>query len=425
MWNPGYGMVVHFIGNSGELCNLATGERWPLRPEDLEQARALASPDPTASPSPAALEGLCANGWAIESDDTYDEYTWERLELLDRRYAWAAPDGLEQDAAVVRRIHARRRHFYRGLGQYAALPETVARRVRLTGDAPKQILVLGDDDFLSVGLAARGHDVTVVELDPLIVEHLRRVDSPGSITVVAADLRQPCPPELRGPFDMFFADPLSAQLPLQTFLARGLAGLKEAGLGHVCVAEPATVVFEEVRRALGIEIVDHWTDFNHYYDPYLELSYYVSDMMRVRLTPESVIRPAADEAVFSPGMTQEEQYRIRPAVRYLMQEIETNLAHLIHLDAALEVLKKAGQLEVTSEQVHDEGERRHYVALTKGGQAIHVAVDVGRRIAELFVAPGDEQLEDALLTAMIGLYRGPTTATERKRVRGSTVVRFY
>ena len=65
-------------------------------------------------------------------------------------------------------VHAGRKRFHTGLGQCPTLPETSLRRALLVGDADDvgalDVLLIGDDDLLSVPLAALGHRVTVTIL---------------------------------------------------------------------------------------------------------------------------------------------------------------------------------------------------------------------------------------------------------------------
>ncbi|MEK7705748.1 MAG: bis-aminopropyl spermidine synthase family protein, partial [Myxococcota bacterium] len=238
MWTLGYGLFANVSGRIGELTSLATGERWELRPEDLSLVSGLARGlDDAEAAALAPGNILAASGWAHEAPSTYDEALARRLATLDARFDWCARAHDDEVRDAVRAAHASRRQFQRGFAQYAALPETVARRVGLAGTEPRRVLVLGDDDFLAVGLAARGHQVTVLEIDPLIVTLMRRhtIRYPA-LEILAHDLREPWPVDLRGRFDLFFADPLSGRASLRLFIARGLAALTNEGRGFVCVA---------------------------------------------------------------------------------------------------------------------------------------------------------------------------------------------
>jgi len=106
------------------------------------------------------------------------------------------------------------------LDQTHCTPETKARRVLAMHDAGalagRRVLVLGDDDLVSLALAefARRHgsgpaSVTVVELDPAIVEFLRSrlADAPFPVDVVEHDLTAPLPDRLLSTMDTVQTDP--------------------------------------------------------------------------------------------------------------------------------------------------------------------------------------------------------------------------
>jgi len=425
MWTLGPALIANLYHNWGELCDLATDERWTMRPEDLTLVTALAGGiEAVDDERRATLQGAIDNGWALECDDTWDPFIAERLATLDRRFAWCSPDAPWRE--VITRAHASRRHFHRGFGQYAALPETVSRRVALAGTTPKKILVLGDDDFVSLGLAAAGHDVTVLEIDEMIVRLIERLQpAEAKLQINARDLRDPWPTELCEKFDLFFTDPLSGPYALRLFINRGLASLKPDGVGYVCVAEIAGESFETVRRSNDFDVSEHYADFNHYYGPHFEVAPYVSDLLVLRLNAETQILPAPGEQFYAPGLSVEENYSLSPASRYVMHNIDPRLGHLVHIDTAIRVLKEAGQLEVLSEQMHHEDDVRSYLALTKDFVAVHIRVDGQRRIGELFVAPADPELEDSLLACFIGLLKASTVTVQKHRVRNSTLIRMY
>ncbi len=425
MLTLGPAMIVNVYPTWAELRSLATTERWSLRAEDLPLVERLAVGVPESQT--ADLRGLDAaveNGWAVEAADTFDPFLAERLEILNRRYAWCTPDIPEAAREVMARAHASRRVFHRGFGQFAALPETVARRVALAGEAPKRILVIGDDDFLSLGLAAAGHDVTVLEIDPSILALIERLRAQGQrITVVSRDAREPWPEELRG-FDLLFTDPLTGPYALRLFINRGLAALADGGTGYVCVAEVGLHSFEAIRRACDFDLIDHYSDFNHYYGPFFELAHYVSDLTVLRANARTVLDPPPDDFFYSPGLSFEERYTFTPASTYLFQNIDPTLTQLIHLDTALQVLKASGQLDVLSEQMHHEEKFRCWVGITRQGHAIHVRIDPERRLAELFVSPADPPLEDSFMACLFGLFKVEGTVVQKHRLRSSSLLRL-
>ncbi|RLG47593.1 MAG: hypothetical protein DRO06_02600 [Thermoproteota archaeon] len=125
----------------------------------------------------------------------------------------------------------------------AKIPSLAAKLreiLRDTNVSGERVAVLGDDDLFSV-LVARLYDpeeVVVFELDERVIsriERLREEMGLGEIRLVRHDLREPLPPEYRGRFDVFVADPPYTLLGMAAFLLRGWESLvKERGrLGYV------------------------------------------------------------------------------------------------------------------------------------------------------------------------------------------------
>ncbi len=117
--------------------------------------------------------------------------------------------------------------------------DSVIRRVAWLdrcGDlAQKEIVLLGDDDLLSVALSLtdRPAQIVVFEVDERLVAFLNdqahRSDWP--LRAYAHDLRQPLPQEFLGRFDVFVTDPLETVEGFLLFVEQGLSALKP-GAGH-------------------------------------------------------------------------------------------------------------------------------------------------------------------------------------------------
>ena len=107
--------------------------------------------------------------------------------------------------------------------------ETKIRRVLALHEAGalegRRILLLGDDDLTSLAislvadhLGVRPAGVVVVEVDRAVVAFLRR--AAFDVRVLAHDLRDPLPPELRGSIDTVFTDPPYTVEGATLFLSR-------------------------------------------------------------------------------------------------------------------------------------------------------------------------------------------------------------
>ncbi len=116
-------------------------------------------------------------------------------------------------------------------------PETTLARVAymdMRGDVRgKDLLILGDDDLVSIALGLTGfaNRIVVLEIDKRLTDFISRVSSEYGldIEITQFDLRKPLPKEYLGAFDTFETDPVEATLGFKMFVARGIAALRGAG----------------------------------------------------------------------------------------------------------------------------------------------------------------------------------------------------
>ncbi|HEV7688325.1 MAG TPA: bis-aminopropyl spermidine synthase family protein, partial [Acidimicrobiia bacterium] len=119
------------------------------------------------------------------------------------------------------------------LDHVPATAETMARRaLYLAGEYQldgASVLCLGDHDLtsLAVGAAEPGVELTVVDIDERILDHV--TDSAAGLrlplTAAWADLRLALPPSLAGTADLVFTDPPYTTEGMRLFLTRGLEAL--------------------------------------------------------------------------------------------------------------------------------------------------------------------------------------------------------
>jgi predicted methyltransferase len=140
--------------------------------------------------------------------------------------------------------------------------------------AGRRVLVLGDDDLVSVALArlAARHGVapaslTVVEVDPALVGYLREqlAGAPFPVSVLEHDLRAPLP--LDGPFDTVQTDPPYTVDGAALFLERAAVVLRPGAdvFLSLGVRRPAeTVRLQEVLVRLGLAVRAMTPGFNEY-----------------------------------------------------------------------------------------------------------------------------------------------------------------
>jgi predicted methyltransferase/DNA-directed RNA polymerase subunit RPC12/RpoP len=168
------------------------------------------------------------------------------------------------------------------LDQCPCTPETAMLRALLmleTGALEgKRVLVLGDDDSLSVAIGLVGRSlrqcdltrgVTVIESDPRRIAFLRAAAASEqvAIDVVEHDLRAPLPPSLVGIFDVVATDPPYTLPGARLFLARGAAALRGDGTCYFSFTQWPAAPLAELQRAildLGFAIRAVHPGFNRY-----------------------------------------------------------------------------------------------------------------------------------------------------------------
>jgi predicted methyltransferase len=168
------------------------------------------------------------------------------------------------------------------LDQTHCTPGTKTRRVLAMHDAGalagRRVLILGDDDLISLTIAefARQHGagpaaLTVVELDPALVAFLRErlADAPFPVEVVEHDLAEPLPVRLLSTMDTVQTDPPYTVAGASLFLERAASALHDGAGGEVFlslgVRRPAeTVALQLVLARLGLAVRSMLPGFNDY-----------------------------------------------------------------------------------------------------------------------------------------------------------------
>lgn len=170
------------------------------------------------------------------------------------------------------------------LDQSHCTVETKVRRVLALHDAGalagRRVLILGDDDLVSVavaaftarhGAAAGPSSLTVVEVDPALVGYLREqlAGAPFPVEVVEHDLAEPLPERLLGVADTVQTDPPYTVAGATLFLTRAASALRPGAGGDLFlslgVRRPAeTVQLQEVFSRLGLAVRSMVPGFNDY-----------------------------------------------------------------------------------------------------------------------------------------------------------------
>jgi predicted methyltransferase len=166
---------------------------------------------------------------------------------------------------------------------HCTVPTKLARVLRLheaRALAGQRILVLGDDDLISVAvahvLASAGRPaairrLTVVDSDPDVLNWIRAQISGTGVAVeaVAHDLREPLPPALAGAFDVVLTDPPYTVAGAELFLSRAVSGLTAEPGRHVFFSFGArrpdeTLAVQRAMAGMGLVIRSLQPGFNEY-----------------------------------------------------------------------------------------------------------------------------------------------------------------
>ncbi|HBT47688.1 MAG TPA: putative methyltransferase [Peptococcaceae bacterium] len=189
---------------------------------------------------------------------------WRDLEELYRRFV---------------EIAGRRPEPIKEYDQGYVTAETTVSRIALMADrgdlAGKRLLVLGDDDLVSLaaGLSGMPEEVVVLEIDERLIAYINEVAVEKRLPVKARryDFRQKLPEEYVASFHTFTTDPPETLEALEVCLGRGLLSLKGAGCAGyfgLTHAESSLKKWNEFQRLLvgkfKVAITDIIEDFNHY-----------------------------------------------------------------------------------------------------------------------------------------------------------------
>lgn len=167
---------------------------------------------------------------------------------------------------------------------YITEDSTIARLALLyaRGDlAGKEILVLGDDDLVSLAasLTRLPRRVAVLDIDPRIVQFLREAARAENLNleVHQHDLREPLPVGLLRRFDTFVCDPTESFRGYLAFAQRGISALRGPGCaGYLGLTrlEASLRKWRDIELALletGAVITDLFPNFHEYVNwPYIE-----------------------------------------------------------------------------------------------------------------------------------------------------------
>jgi N4-bis(aminopropyl)spermidine synthase len=196
----------------------------------------------------------------------------------------AVPGELAELAAVLEDAAAGTPRAKPELDQTHCTVDTKIRRVLRMHEAGalagRRILVLGDDDLVSVAIAAFAaalglqsaiERLAVIDSDPDVLAWAGdRIAGTGvAAELVEHDLRRPLPESLAGEFDVACTDPPYTVAGAELFLSRAVAALAPEPGRHVFFSFGArrpdeALRTQEVIGAMGLTVRGLWPGFNEY-----------------------------------------------------------------------------------------------------------------------------------------------------------------
>ena len=166
------------------------------------------------------------------------------------------------------------------LDQCPATIDTVMRRLSLLSrsfDLKRlNILLLGDDDLLSLAIVAAelAQTITVLDCDLRILDVVARCTPSGFVKVIQHDLRKELPDTVRGRFDLVFTDPPYTPAGQHLFLKRAAEALREkrgssiyTSVSRFYVRRSEIACLLSYAERAGLKLAGLYEDFNFYQSP--------------------------------------------------------------------------------------------------------------------------------------------------------------
>ncbi len=191
---------------------------------------------------------------------------------------YVIPPEFDDVARIFYKITERRPLPVEDYDQGYISPEDVLKRVAFMyerGDlVASEILVIGDDDLLSIAAALTGlpSRVIAIDIDERLVNFINRVAEEHDLCLEARsyDVQEPLGDELARGFDVFVSDPVETLEGIKLFLSRGAASLRGEGSAAyfgLTTLEASRKKWYEIQRMLykmGFVITDIRRKFSVY-----------------------------------------------------------------------------------------------------------------------------------------------------------------
>eukprot|EP00005_Dracoamoeba_jomungandri_P002112 CAMPEP_0174253658 /NCGR_PEP_ID=MMETSP0439-20130205/3024_1 /TAXON_ID=0 /ORGANISM="Stereomyxa ramosa, Strain Chinc5" /LENGTH=344 /DNA_ID=CAMNT_0015334805 /DNA_START=42 /DNA_END=1076 /DNA_ORIENTATION=- len=242
-----------------------------------------------------SLQGLVKKGWCeFEGDDVvlteegkkqlpeteegYKEF-YNRCSTCETR-GYQTPEEFEK-LGLLREITRGRPRAREEFDQWYMTPKHALHRVAFMhshGDLlNKKILLIGDDDLLSVAAALTGlpSEVVALEVDQRLIDFINKVAKENNLKLRAQtyDARHDLDEKFLSHFDVFACDPVETVEGCRVFLSRGVSGLKGPncsvyfGLTTMECSKKKWLEIQKKLHSMNLTITDIVRNFTEYPDP--------------------------------------------------------------------------------------------------------------------------------------------------------------
>lgn len=375
--------VVAAPPQSSQVRSTQHARHVTVGPDHHAELLALCHGIPDGAPAGPAFRMLQAQGFAGERLAAEDADIMARLEALGQGFRWHVRGLPRGDALcrLLRGFHSRRKVNDFEYGQTAVLPECGVARcwelTRRTGKK-KRVLVLGDDDLLSPILAQMGHSVTMVDIDPAVVDLAQRCAAELGVKVDARvqDLAAPWPADLTGRFDAVLTDPMSYEKCLEAFLARAANAAKPGSQIFCCVHPVARPPMQRVTARLGLGVEEVLLELSAYYFQGFVENWYRSDLFALRVGKGPPVHAADKQLPFKDFIRGSLSDRLHGFTD--VRTMPLRKAQVADVTAALDYLQQqTGGTAFVAAAQHDTEHWHHaWRALSHGG---HLAVTLDKQ----------------------------------------------
>lgn len=151
------------------------------------------------------------------------------------------------------------------------------------GDLLKRdIILIGDDDLLSVALSLTKlpSRILVLDIDKRLGDYLQKINSDYGFQIEFREYNvvDPLPEDLIGKFDVFSSEPLETWSGLRAFIARGVSCLRDDGVGYFGLTRVEASLkkwmkIERLITRMNCAITDIIRDFSAYPMDYETIDY--------------------------------------------------------------------------------------------------------------------------------------------------------